>query len=180
MIVKVCGLTTFVHITYAKELGYDMVGVVLHEKSKRYVPPEKALDMAAFAAESGILSVAVGVTFNEVMDVARYFDYIQIYENISTPYPTIYATSKEPDGNISYEYLLYDVSRGSGQFVKIDSWVRKYADKIILAGGLDPDNVNEVIEAFHPFGVDVSSGVEENPGVKSFDKMKLFISRIKD
>ena len=89
MFVKVCGLTAFEYIEYAKRLGYDMVGVVLHEKSKRYVPPEKAKDMAAIAADKGILSAAVGITFSEVKDVAEYFDYIQIYERVNTDFPTI-------------------------------------------------------------------------------------------
>ena len=50
------------------------------------------------------------------------------------------------------------------------------AHRIVLAGGLTPDNVVEAIETVRPFGVDVSSGVEDSPGVKNVDKVARFLA----
>jgi phosphoribosylanthranilate isomerase len=47
--------------------------------------------------------------------------------------------------------------------------------RVVLAGGLTPDNVGAAIDAVRPYGVDVSSGVEEAPGVKNFDKVARFL-----
>lgn len=178
MFVKVCGLKTYDQIEYAAKLKYSMIGVVLHEKSKRYVNPEEAVKLAEFAKKAGILSAVVGIKYSEVIDVGKYFNYIQIYEAADTRFPTIFATSEKPSAGMKYDYLMYDISKGTGKYEHFKSWIREYSDKIILAGGLDPDNIVSVINQYRPFGVDVSSGVEDTPGVKSFSKMKHFISQI--
>jgi phosphoribosylanthranilate isomerase len=51
-----------------------------------------------------------------------------------------------------------------------------HAHRIVLAGGLTPENVAEAIEVVRPCGVDVSSGVEDSPGVKNVDKVKRFLT----
>jgi phosphoribosylanthranilate isomerase len=72
-----------------------------------------------------------------------------------------------------------DPVRRGGTGAAID-WTRA-ADvaktrRVVLAGGLTPDNVATAIRAVHPFGVDVSSGVESAPGVKDLDKVAQFVS----
>ena len=52
--------------------------------------------------------------------------------------------------------------------------------RVVLAGGLTPENVREAIAAVRPFGVDVSSGVEESPGVKNVDKMARFLENVRE
>jgi len=175
MFVKICGMKTDEQIKYAAKLNYSMIGVVLHNRSKRFVGIEKAKELAECAKKEGIKSAAVGLTYDEVQNVAEYFDCIQIYEPVNTKYPTIFATAEEPADNIKYKYLLYDMSKGSGAFENFRSWIEKYRKTIILAGGLNADNVARIIRRYRPFGVDVSSGVEDETGEKSFDKMRKFI-----
>jgi phosphoribosylanthranilate isomerase len=68
---------------------------------------------------------------------------------------------------------------------KLSSWDRALAMKnetgkpLMLAGGLNPENVREAIAAVKPWGVDVSSGVEKEPGVKDLRKVKQFIERVR-
>jgi phosphoribosylanthranilate isomerase len=51
---------------------------------------------------------------------------------------------------------------------------------IIAAGGLRPDNVGAVVRLLHPYAVDVSSGIESSPGVKSVEKMRQFVQAVRD
>jgi phosphoribosylanthranilate isomerase len=176
MLVKVCGLKSFEEIDWAVELGYSAAGIVLHPESKRFVEMSRAVELAVYAGER-ITTVAVAKRFDDLKEAAPHFDYIQVYEKINAP-DLIYAGGSLPE-DLDFKYFLYDVSIGSGEFEEFPSWLRKISDRLILAGGLDAGNVKKVIEKFNPFGVDVSSGVEED-GRKSFDLMKEFIKEVEN
>jgi phosphoribosylanthranilate isomerase len=176
MFVKVCGLKSLEEIDHAVELGYSAAGIVLHPESKRFVERSKAVELAAHAGER-ITTVAVAKRFADLKDAAPHFDYIQVYEEIEAP-NLIFAGGALPE-NFDFKYFLYDISIGSGEFEEFPSWLKSISERLILAGGLDADNVKSVIEAFNPFGVDVSSGVEED-GRKSFVLMKEFIKEVEN
>ena len=176
MFVKVCGLKNTAQIEKAVEYGYDAIGVVTYPKSKRYCSPEKAKELAEYA-KGKIKSFVVGLTYSDVQDVAYLFDYTQIYE--IKQIPNLVLASKEiPPLDINYEYFIYDASIGSGIFQEFPKWVKDMAGKVIIAGGLNKENVCSVIQDLKPFGVDVSSGVEKD-GVKDFMLMKEFINTVK-
>ena len=176
MFVKVCGLKTAEQIDLAIALGYDAIGVVTYKKSKRYCPPELAAELAAHA-KGKILSFVVGVKYNDVKEAASAFDYTQIYEPLQVPRLAL-AASKAPPEDLEYDYFLYDASVGSGEFKAFPAWLKNCREKLVLAGGLTPDNVGSVIQEIQPFGVDVSSGVETD-GVKDPRLMKLFIEAVR-
>ncbi len=172
MFIKVCGLKTKEQIDKAIEYGYDAIGVVTYTKSKRYCENSDAIKLAEYAKDK-IKSFVVGLTYSDVESVASEFDYTQIYE--AKQIPNLAIASKEfPPPTLNYEYYFYDASIGSGVFKEFPSWVKHNADKIIVAGGLNAENVCSVIKELKPFGVDVSSGVEIN-NVKDFKRMKEFI-----
>jgi phosphoribosylanthranilate isomerase len=177
MFVKVCGLKTKEQIDKAIEYGYDAVGVVTYSKSKRYCENEVAIELANYA-KGRIITFVVGFTFSDVEKVANYFDYTQIYETKQIPNLAI-ASKEFPPLTLDYKYYFYDASIGSGVFNEFPSWVKEKADKIIVAGGLNAENVCSVIKEIEPFGVDVSSGVETN-GVKDLKLMKEFIESVKN
>lgn len=176
MFTKVCGLVTEKQIDEAIKLGYDAVGIVTYKKSTRYCPPADAARLAEYA-KGRIKTFVVGVTYDDVKEVAEAFDFTQIYE--LKQIPGLVLSSKEmPPADIRYAYFIYDASAGSGIFKKLPHWLNGFPGKLIVAGGLNKDNVGGVIKEFNPFGVDVSSGVEKN-GVKDFGLMKDFIEAVK-
>ncbi len=174
MFVKVCGLTEPGHVLWAAELGFDAVGVVLHRYSPRYCTPGTAAELANLARESGITTVAVGLVHEEVAPLRGIFDYVQVYSWVPES-RLILAGAEAPAEEADYEYFLYDASRGSGTRKHFPPWLSAYRDRLILSGGLDPGNVHAAIAGISPFGVDVSSGVEEARGKKSYRLMKEFL-----
>ncbi|MEU6198017.1 hypothetical protein [Streptomyces sp. NPDC047061] len=172
--VKVCGLTQEQQIDWAVELGYDAVGIVVTPKSKRYCPPERAVALADHA-RGRIPVFAVALTHAETAAVADHFDVIQIYETADIPNLAL-ASGTPPEKPEALQYFFYDASAGSGVFADIPDWVGDVPGRVVIAGGLDEHNVAGVIEAFGPYGVDVSSGVETAPGVKSREKMAAFVA----
>lgn len=177
MFVKVCGITEIKEIDEAIKLGFDAIGVVLYPKSKRFVEHKKAAFLAKYA-KGKILTVAVSIHFRDVALVKDDFDLIQVYEPVDME-NLIYASNSIPDSDINFKYFLYDNSKGSGKLEDIPLWVKKYQKKLIIAGGLNSENVTEIIRKFTPFGVDVSSGVEDLSGKKDFEKMAKFIKVVK-
>jgi phosphoribosylanthranilate isomerase len=172
MFVKICGLKNRRQIDKAVEYGYDAIGVVTYPKSRRYCPDRLALELADHA-KGKIKRFVVGLNYNHVKRVAAAFDYAQIYEAVPIPHLAL-ASRDLPPPNIDYEYFIYDASIGSGIFHPFPQWVRDISGKVIVAGGLNMENVCSVVRDIKPFGVDVSSGVEDH-GVKDFALMKVFI-----
>ncbi len=172
MFVKVCGLTTTEQIDWAVELGYSAIGVVATPKSKRYRAPEQARALADYARDR-ITSFVVAFDWSEVAEIADAFDVVQLYNWTDIP-NLAYCSARPPAPDQPSEYFFYDASTGSGIFEEFPDWVRAQPGKIVLAGGLDDDNVAAVIERHRPYGVDVSSSVELSPGVKSRAAMRRF------
>ena len=176
MFAKVCGLKTKEQIDKAIAYGYDAVGVVTYPKSKRYCSYQTAVQLAEYS-KGRIKSFVVGLTFDDVREVAGLFDYTQIYEARQIP-NLVLASKEKPPRDLDYEYFIYDASIGSGIFHPFPAWVKEMAGKVIVAGGLNFENVCSVIQDIEPFGVDVSSGVEKD-GVKDFNMMKEFINVVR-
>ena len=176
MFTKVCGLTTKAHIDKAIECGYDAIGIVTYIKSKRYCPPGNAIKLAEYA-KGKIKSFVVGINYSDVEEAAPAFDYTQIYEKRQVP-NLVLASKEMPPPDLKYEYFVYDASIGSGVFKAFPKWLKNRSDKVLVAGGLDKDNVCRVIREVKPFGVDVSSGVEKD-GVKDLTMMKEFIDAVR-
>lgn len=202
--VKVCGITNAEDALAAVEAGADALGFIFYEKSPRYVVPAVA---GAIIAELPPLVTPVGVFVNEgvaavrsIMDTCG-LTLAQLHGDEHASYcrelwrPSMKAIQLKDRGSLlamaeyqgrggvrgfvldTFSELVYG---GTGQ---VTDWsLAAEAAKstpILLAGGLTPDNVVEAIRTVHPYGVDVSSGVESAPGKKDHAKLRAFIDAVR-
>lgn len=199
MNVKICGITSFEAAGWAREAGADMIGFVFASSSRRI--PAKLARQIGEAVGGSVKKV--GVFVNEKADVicdivkTAGLDYVQLHGDEPAefaekmPVPVIKAFSVKE--NISYKemfsypakYILIDspparFRGGSGQVFDWSLLENQDVDKnrLILAGGLSPDNIKEAVQSVQPFAVDISSGVETD-GQKDETKVFQFVQRAK-
>ena len=200
--VKICGLTSPAEARYLNENHVDFAGMVLFfPKSKRNISIEQAREiMAALDASIKRVAVVVSPSIEQVRQIeAAGFDYVQIHGEIpeteteaeaAIAIPILKAFNVSDMG--SYEkyhndsriagYVFDAIEPGSGKTFdwKLVDNIPRDEKLLLLAGGLNPDNVRMAIEAVHPDGVDVSSGVENDDGAgKNPDKIHDFVAAVK-
>jgi phosphoribosylanthranilate isomerase len=93
------------------------------------------------------------------------------------------VTLMDVDVPKGFDVVLLDESRGSGRRLDLDlcaEYVNRSRLPVLLAGGLNPENVDEVVGRVRPFGVDASSGLESSPGIKDHRKVVEFVRRARD
>lgn len=191
--IKICGFTKVEEIAYIESLPVDFMGMVLFfPKSKRNISIEQAKKIIEAAPEEiHKVAVVVSPTLEQVREIERAgFDFIQIHgtmaedlwENIHLPVIRAYngETGAVEENDQIFAYLLDAASPGSG---KVWDWkaVSSFDAKgknIFLAGGLTPENVAEAMQTVHPYGVDVSSGVERTEGGKDQEKISKFVKEV--
>ena len=197
--IKICGITNLDDALAALELGVDALGFVFTE-SPRKVTPDK---VEQIASQMDIPVLKVGVFVNEdVNQVQNIFDrcnldYVQLsgnedkiyLEKLSLP---IIKVFKVKDQTVLKEIPQYDLNlfmletfneNQYGGTGKTFNWeIAKEAKKfgrVILSGGLTPENVFSALQQVEPYGVDVSSGVEEAPGKKDKKKLEQFVKEVR-
>ncbi|WEV74204.1 phosphoribosylanthranilate isomerase [Bifidobacterium sp. ESL0798] len=204
--VKLCGLKREQDMDAALAAGSDAVGFIIDfPKSHRSISPERAAElvkyMKAQACETGVNPpAAVGVFVDQParrvaeivsdadLDVVQLHgheneDYLsELCELVTVPIMQAFKVREALDVaealESSADMVLLDAGAGDG---KTFDWslVRDVNRPFMLAGGLTPDNVAEAIRATHPFGVDMSSGVETDH-LKDPDKMSAAVKAVRD
>ena len=190
--VKICGLSTKEAVEAAVSAGADYIGFVF-APSKRQVTVEQAIELAKFIP-SHIQKVGVFVSPSraellEAVDKVG-LDFVQVHGQVvdklfeNLPCGSIQAVQVDENGHVpnsQADYLLFDAPvAGSGQtfdWGQLDT--AELSQPFFIAGGLNEDNVEEAIQHFSPFAVDVSSGVETE-GQKDHEKIRRFIERVKN
>ncbi|MGI9308120.1 MAG: phosphoribosylanthranilate isomerase [Gammaproteobacteria bacterium] len=194
MFVKICGLQTTADVAAAVASGADAIGFVFAESVRR-VTPEQAAELCA-GVSNDIIRVAVMLhpTPREWKDVQTVFkpDWLQTdlqdFDGLdigtdTVPLPVL-RDHESIDSSLlqAHNRLLFEGKR-SGQGATADWGLAAAAaaqTSIVLAGGLDADNVAQAIKNVMPWGVDVSSGVEDAPGRKSAAKIAAFIKAARE
>lgn len=200
--VKICGLTSPAEARYLNENHVDFAGMVLFfPKSKRNISIEQAKDiMVALDASIKRVAVVVSPSIEQIRQIeAAGFDYVQIHGEIPETETEAEAAIAIPilkafnvSDMDSYEkyhndsriagYVFDAIEPGSGKTFdwKLVDNIPRDEKLLLLAGGLNPDNVRMAIEAVHPDGVDVSSGVENDDKVgKNPEKIHDFVAAVK-
>jgi len=186
MWIKICGITSAGAIGAAAEAGVDAIGFVF-APSPRQVTPDRAARLAALAPP-GILRVAVArhPSQSSVEEICRVLkpDWFQTdAEDLRdlripsqvTVLPVVRAGRERPDP-LPARILFEGASSGSGELADWDRAAELARQtEVVLAGGLSAHNVSDAIQRVRPFGVDVSSGVEDAPGVKNLEKIIEFV-----
>ena len=187
MWIKICGLTTPEAVAAALDAGADAIGFVFAAKSVRQVTPDVARRLAAAArGRARCVAVTRHPTQQDIDDIVSIFqpDVLQTdvadLSNLRLPALLELLPVFRGDGSASNTLpprLLFEGAT-SGAGIPCDwSAARAVARRtqLVLAGGLNPTNVAAAIAAVQPFGVDVSTGVEARPGVKSPVEIANFV-----
>ncbi|MBR6476742.1 MAG: phosphoribosylanthranilate isomerase [Lachnospiraceae bacterium] len=189
--IKLCGLRRAEDIEAANLLKPDYIGFVFYKKSKRYISFEQARIL-----KSMLKVKAVGVFVDEnpkvvadllekgIIDLAQLHGsedeaYIKTLRKL-TDKPLIKAFQIKTAEDLkkaeasSADMILLDAGTGDGVSFDWDL-LKSFNRPYFLAGGMTPENVRPAIEKLHPYGVDVSSGIETD-GVKDIEKMRGFMT----
>ncbi len=207
--VKICGLTNLADARYAAQSGADLLGFIFYEPSPRYVAPAVVKGIvSALKVEFNPAPRFVGVfvnapqTFVEETIVLCELDMAQLHGDEPPEFVNRFGgrafkacnpRSLAEAETVAQQYLEDDPAAmilldayhpqlrgGTGH---IADWplaaqlARKH--RLLLAGGLTPDNVGQAVQIVKPWGVDVSSGVEASKGKKDHEKVKAFIEAVK-
>lgn len=192
MFVKFCGFTRPEDIEKVMRLPVSSVGFIFYEKSKRYVTPLQAKEMSLMLDGTGILKTGVFVNTHSVsiMEIAAIadLDMVQVYDgetarSLAGRIPVIECvrvggptglTLPEPlpGSMVLFDTYSAELYGGTGKTFDRDM-IRSYdfRDRMIVAGGLNENNITEIIKDMKPGGVDISSGIEVSEGIKSGKKM---------
>jgi indole-3-glycerol phosphate synthase/phosphoribosylanthranilate isomerase len=166
-LVKVCGLTREEDVAAAVEAGADMLGFVLAPAS-----PRRA--RAVLPVPDDRLSVAVDVGYPDEMDDLHRnsADLIQVYG--------------PEEGHVRGRDAVLLLRGGEVATVVDRPWqeedptqlerARAVEGRLMLAGGLDPENVRSMIDEVHPWAVDASSSLEVSPGIKDHERVRAFVA----
>ena len=188
--IKFCGLTRVQDVAVAGELGVDAVGFVLWPGSPRAIAVDAAGQLIAGLPES---VTPVGVFVRPIRDeIARAVDeagirVAQIHgtrdvrDLMDERWEMWVAAADAPEDTTIF-LDAHDPERhgGTGRTIDWDAAGRIAATRrVMLAGGLTPENVGEAIRRARPYGVDVSSGIEDRPGVKNATAMRAFVKNVR-
>jgi phosphoribosylanthranilate isomerase len=198
--VKVCGTTRLKDALLAVECGADAIGFIFYKKSPRYVTAKTVKDISAklppFVNRVGVFVNETAERINRIADRCG-LDAVQLHGDES---PALCkkikcrvikavrvkdAASLKSMSRYEVDGFLLDTYKEDqwGGTGKVFDWelavrAKKYGP-VIIAGGLNPRNVKVAIKKVEPYGVDVSSGVEQSPGKKDPGKVKAFLKAVR-
>ena len=199
MRVKMCGMQTLAAARAAEAAGADYIGFIFAQGSRRYAAPETAHEIAREMQRVKKVGVFVDAPMAEVNQIADAvgLDYVQLHGHETAemarmaerPVIKAYRYGDDFDAETANVYpaeiILVDsyvkgAAGGTGLTFHWQEAAREIArvtKPVLIAGGITAANVREAVETFHPFGIDVSGGLEED-GVKSKAKITAFMEAV--
>lgn len=197
--VKICGIKRLQDAVCAVDSGANALGFIFYNKSKRYISPSDARDiiekLPPFISLVGVFVNSTAQDINYTIDNTG-INTIQLHgdespsfcNNFNIPIIKTIRISDILDlkhiESFDVQAILFDTFKENeyGGTGSVFNWgIVKTAGitkKIIISGGLNPENVHEAISKVNPFAVDVSSGVEISPGIKDHLKINKFLEAV--
>lgn len=198
--VKICGITRPRDGVAAAAAGADAIGLVFSERSARYVTiPTAQSIVAALPPFVSVVALFLDAEPTDVAEVLAHVsvDCLQFHGNESPDYcasfgrryikampmsgglePQAYAAHYPHAAAFLVDSHAPGEIGGTGKVFDWSNFPRELAKPVLLAGGLAPENVAEAIRRCEPYGVDVSSGVETDKGIKDHARMAAFIEEV--
>lgn len=200
--VKICGLTRREDLALAGDLGADYAGFIFVPSSPRYVRPDDAAALAASVRTPRTARVGVFVDERpeKVRDIFRLcqLDVVQLHgdespeycRSLELPYwkalrpqhaADLERMEDYPEAVILLDAFVPGIHGGTGRppAPGILEAAGKTGRRIVVAGGVSPENLESVL-ALRPWGLDVNSAIEERPGIKRAERLRLFFRRKRD
>lgn len=198
--VKFCGLTRAEDVAAAVALGVDAIGLVMTRRSKRFVDLEAALGLRAqvppFVATVVLLLDDEPAWVREVIsrvtpDLLQFHGeepadyctgfglrYLKAIPMASVDNVSAYTQRHAQAAGFLLDSHAAGGQGGSGQAFDWTRVPRELGRPLVLAGGLNADNVAEALRLASPYALDVSSGIETAPGIKNSEKMQHFMQAL--
>lgn len=204
--VKICGLTTLEDTRFASGALADYLGFIFYPESKRYIEPAKAGAIINWVEGPGKVGVFVNQPLDDVNSIAKQtgIDMVQLHGNESPEYcsmidlpviKVLHISEETTAADLKNEivsfreqadYFLFDTKTegkwgGTGKVFNWDLLKDITEEKpFFLSGGLNAANVKDAIQTVSPSAIDLSSGLEESPGLKDFDKLEEFFELMRE
>lgn len=202
-LIKICGITNLDDAFAAVSAGADALGFNFYKPSPRYITPRRAREIIDQLPES---LLTVGVFVNEEPDAVRTIANeagmraLQLHGDESPEYCRelaadyyvikTFAVSGTFDIQTTKAYeveaIMLDTKHNSvrGGTGQVFDWsvaqrLRPTIPKLFLAGGLSPENIENAIKTVRPFAVDACSALEERPGKKNPDRLRVFVNTVR-
>lgn len=197
--VKICGITSYEDARAAVEAGADALGFIFVRETPRYIEPE---EVVAIAAQLPPFITTVGVFSNRTPDEVEQIvsrsglSLAQLHgdespadcRRLRTPFVKTIRVQGEHDLEALHTYpqaraflldtYVADQPGGTGRTFPWEIAAKAVRQaRVILSGGLTPDNVALAVTQVRPYAVDVCSGVEASPGRKDYQKVREFIEQ---
>jgi phosphoribosylanthranilate isomerase len=203
--IKICGITNLEDARFAAGALVDYLGFIFYEKSPRYIEPAEAGAIINWIEGPEKVGVFVNESIDDLNSIAKQtgLDYVQLHGDESPEYcelvekPIIKVIHIEEE-SVEYllkhqieqyadvvEYLLFDTKidglwGGTGESFDWSMITDLDLDiPLFLSGGLNADNIRKAIDTVQPYAVDVSSSLEQKPGLKDFSKIEAFMDEIR-
>jgi len=202
-VVKICGITSLEDALAAVAAGADALGFNFYQPSPRYITPQDAREIIEQLPDS---LLTVGVFVNEELNTVRTIaneaglHALQLHGDESPEYCRelgadfyvikTFAVSDAFDiqafAPYKVEAVMLDTKHNSlrGGTGRVFDWsvaqrVVPKIPKLFLAGGLSPENVENAIKTVHPYAVDACSALEDSPGKKNGERMRVFVDAVR-
>lgn len=203
--VKICGITNLSDARFAAGAMADYLGFIFYEKSPRFIDPAEAGAIINWIEGPEKVGVFVNQPLDDVNRIAKEsgLDLVQLHGDETLEYcqliekPIIKVIHITPDYDLEElkakvllyaevaQFLLFDSKIGGqwGGTGKTFDWniLKEIIGDVpfFLSGGLNPENAREAIKTVQPYAIDVSSGIEEKPGLKDFEKIEALMEAIR-